>query len=107
VAKILQVSTTKISGIVEHGIVNPLYIPGRNGLNLWGPEEIFRAFLSLRLVNEFEAKYGRKHAGFKYDQVRSEMLSIRRLKSQEFLESDQWAEVTVRAAERGLNLLNL
>ena len=107
VAKILGVSNVVLYLMVEHGIVRPPHIPRRNGRKLWGPEEIFRAFLSLRLADEFKTKYGNRHDEYKYDQIRSDILSVERVRGREFLESNQWTDVTIRAAKRGLNLVDL
>ena len=107
VTEVLQVENHFLQEIIKRGLVRPPHVPRQNGKNLWGPKEIFRAFLCMRLSEEYETKYGDKHDRYKYHQIRSEIISAGRSRRQEFLESDQWAEVTVRAAERGLNLLNL
>jgi len=107
VAKILQVNNGSLVEIVRHGIVRPLREHTSNGKNLWEPEDIFRAFLVLRLVDEFRTKYKGRHGEYMYDQVGRDILLTRRLKGREILESEEWADVTKKAAKEGLNLLNL
>jgi hypothetical protein len=107
VAKILGVSNVVLYLMVEHGIVRPPHIPRRNGKKLWGPEEIFRAFLSLRLADEFRKKYGNEYDEYLFDQVRCDILSARRVRGREILKSKEWVDVTERAANKGLNLLDL
>ncbi|MCX6704250.1 MAG: hypothetical protein NTZ07_02275 [Candidatus Woesebacteria bacterium] len=107
VAQVLQVSNQTLYEMVVNGIVKPPHIPRRNGKNLWGPEEIFRAFLCLRLTDEFRKKYGNEYDEYLFDQVRCDILSARRVRGREILKSKEWADVTERAANKGLNLLDL
>ena len=105
--KILGVTNMVLGELIRQGIVKPPHIPRSNGKNIWGAREIFRAFLALHLADEYKTKYGDVHGGYKFKQIRSDILSVERVRGRQFLESDEWAEVAIRAAERGLNLLDL
>lgn len=107
VTEVLQVENHFLQEIIKNGLVRPPHIPRQNGKYLWGSKEIFRAFVCLRLSEEYETKYGEKHDRYKYHQIKSQIISAARSRRQEFLESEQWEEVTARAEERGLYLLNL
>ena len=104
---ILGVGNAALAELVRQGIVRPPRIPRASGKNLWGPREIFRAFMSLRLAEEYKTKYGNRNSKYLYDQVRRDLFSAERTRGREFLESDQWSEVATRAMERGLDLLDL
>ena len=104
VAKILGVSNDFLSELVEHGVVRPLREPMLNGRRLWGPEQVFRAFLGLRLANEFKMKYGNGFDEYMFDQVRRDLLSTKRQKGSEILESKEWTVVARKASKVGLNL---
>ena len=107
VAEILQISYGTLNGFVKHGIAKPSHDPVRHGMTNWEPDEIFKVFLGLRLVDEFKAKYGNKNHGCMYDQIRNNLLSTKRTRGQEIIESDAWGAVVEKAAEKGLNLLDL
>ena len=102
VAEILQVDTGTLTRIVEQGIVMPIHDPAVETPGLWGPGDIFRAFLGLRLAREFEARYGRSFDYLKYDEVRRDLFRTIRAKGQEILKSEEWGTVVKRAANEGL-----
>jgi hypothetical protein len=105
--KILGVNSMTLIDLIRHGVVKPPHVPRSNGKNHWGPREIFRAFLSLHLIEEYKTKYGSKNSHYMYDQIKRDLLSTERTRGREFLESAEWKDVTTRATERGLYLLDL
>jgi hypothetical protein len=107
VTEVLQVGNQFLQDILRNGLVKPPHVPRQNGKYLWGPQEIFRAFLSLRLTEEYKMKYGDRNVRSRYEQVRRDLLSAERVRGRELLESEEWKEVAIRAEERGLNLLDL
>lgn len=102
VAEILQIGMGTLAGVVEHGIVMPLRDPAEKNANLWGPEDVFRAFMGLHLASEFEAKYGRSYDYLKYQQVKSDLFRTIRVRGREILKSEEWGVVVKRAAKQGL-----
>jgi hypothetical protein len=107
VAEILGVSKDFLTEIIEHKLVIPFRVPVRSNLVIWGPEDIFRAYLSTLLVGEFEKKYGGNHTDYKYEQIRRDLLSVKRLRGNEILESGEWAVIAGKALKKGLDLLDL
>ena len=105
--EVLQVNTQFLHEVVDKGLVRPSHLSRQNGKNLWGPKDIFRAFLSFRLAEEYKLKYGNKNCKYKYEQIRRDLLSAERARRQEFIESAEWKAVVIRGNERGLNFLDL
>ena len=104
VAKILKVSGDTLDAIVGSGVVRPLREPMLNGMKLWGPGDIFRAYLTLLLKNEFKQKYGSEYDELMFDEIKRDILSVKRIRGREIIESDRWAVVVKKAAKKGMDL---
>jgi hypothetical protein len=104
VAKILRVSCDVLDDIVENGVARPLREPMLNKMKLWGPEDILRAFLGLRLAKEFKIKYGNGYDEYMYSEVRRDILSAKRIRGREILNSEEWGTVVKRATKKGMHL---
>ena len=102
VAKILKVSGDTLDTIVGSGVVRPLREPMLNGMKLWGLEDIFRAYLAVCLRKEFREKYGREHDELMFDEIKRDILSVKRVRGGEIKESKAWGEVIKKVAKRGL-----
>lgn len=107
VVEILQTNYGTLNSFVKYGIVKPSHDSMRHGMSHWKLEDVFRVFLGLRLVDEFKEQYGNKNRNYMYDQIRNDLLSTKRTRGQEIIESEEWGAVVEKAAEKGLNLLNL
>ena len=83
VARILSVSRESLDDMVEGGIVRPFKEPMLNGRKLWGPEDIFRVYLALGLRREFTEKYRGLHYEIMLDEIRRDILSVKRVKGGE------------------------
>jgi len=102
VAKILKVSGDTLDTIVESGVIRPLREPMLNGMKLWRPDDIFRAYLTICLKKEFVKKYGREYNELMLDEIKRDILSVKRIRGKEIRQSRAWADVVERAAEKGL-----
>jgi hypothetical protein len=102
VAKILSVSREILDDMVESGVVRPLREPMLNGRKLWGLDDIFRVYLALRLRKEYREKYGGVHEELMLDEVKRDILSVKRVKGPEIRNSKAWTDVVKKAKKRGL-----
>ena len=100
----LQVDHKVLINLVANGVVTPVESPENKSADLWGTNDIFRAYVGMHLINEFQNKYGMDfdHIKLKYEQVNSDLLRTIRSKGKEIRKSEEWKEVAKRAAEHGL-----
>ena len=102
VAEILGVGMPILSTIVENGVIQPVRGASSKSPNLWGPEEVRRGFIALRLIHEFREKYGKNSPEYEYGQVKRDLFSTMRVRGPEIFKSEEWKKVVKRASEHGM-----
>lgn len=100
-ALILGISNHHVDELVRARYVTPAV--SMNNVRFWKPEDIFRGFVALVLVQEYINKYGSgKYKQLKYPQVRTN-LTVAMRKPERFLKTSEWKAVVERACSRGIN----
>jgi len=101
ITDILGISDYDVGELVRTHLLEPAV--SANKARSWRAEDIFRGFVAIVLVQEFEDKYGsKKYKAFKYKQVRYDLIGAIR-KPERFLETPEWEAVVERAREQGIN----